>query len=496
MGTFAHLFCDETGSIPESKKAEFIERIGKLFHAGGMMNVTCVHMYEKKIPMFHKVTIHNDEMVFRYNYFEDDAWEDAGFNKDNCYIWSGKIGWSHFRLAMISAYVLKELYYDGVAVTHADGETITSWAFVGWINYLFNEKYHVKNFDPWKLFETLHYCDGYEKEYLMDFDFGNTRYAFIGRCEIDAILNGIQDMIQRYDSSKKDVLEEAAFDNMRSLITQLKKYKDLSTQADGVQLKELKSIIRAYYETDNPKFYNSPADELLKNILIHLFFCDAPALAIKTISELYNKDFWELWDTIKDVVHRKSMILYNNNDRYVLPLPTHKLFHISQDDMIYYWEENGDIEFSPTLLKWFDSLKKQYDEIAKSEFYIKHPLKYIINLLDEAYEEYYQICTFAEFFEETIEHLNDARYLSLWKLFDQMVHDPELKKAGDVIFVPDGPEHENEGLHYWGEQPKRRLTGYWHHMESNKKFNKARQTLRRYLALVANKPLRYKVFGF
>lgn len=31
-----------------------------------------------------------------------------------------------------------------------------------------------------------------------------------------------------------------------------------------------------------------------------------------------------------------------------------------------------------------------------------------------------------------------------------MVHDPEMKKAGDVIFVPDEQEHENEGLHYRG----------------------------------------------
>ena len=51
-------------------------------------------------------------------------------------------------------------------------------------------------------------------------------------------------------------------------------------------------------------------------------------------------------------------------------------------------------------------------------------------------------------------------------------------------------------IHYWGEQPKRRLISSWSIMDPSKKKNKARVTLRRYLALVANRRLREKVFGF
>lgn len=104
--------------------------------------------------------------------------------------------------------------------------------------------------------------------------------------------------------------------------------------------------------------------------------------------------------------------------------------------------------------------------------------------------------TSAEFFEESLENISDKKYQALWRLYDNMIHDPELRKAADVIFVPDDPEHEKEGLHYWGEQPKRRLTGIWEFMEKSKKYNKGRITLRRYMALVGNKRLREKVFGF
>ena len=52
------------------------------------------------------------------------------------------------------------------------------------------------------------------------------------------------------------------------------------------------------------------------------------------------------------------------------------------------------------------------------------------------------------------------------------------------------------GFHYWGEQPKRRLMRSWDIMSLDKRNNIARVTFRRYMALVANKVLRVKVFGF
>lgn len=77
-----------------------------------------------------------------------------------------------------------------------------------------------------------------------------------------------------------------------------------------------------------------------------------------------------------------------------------------------------------------------------------------------------------------------------------MLHNPEFEEAGSVIFVPEGSEYEHEGLHYLREQPRHRLLKSWSIMERDKRFNKARVTLRRYMALVANKELRKEVFGF
>ncbi len=119
-----------------------------------------------------------------------------------------------------------------------------------------------------------------------------------------------------------------------------------------------------------------------------------------------------------------------------------------------------------------------------------------LELLEEVEENFYHVFAVSDFIEECLENLNDRRYQALWLLCDKLVHDTELRTAADVIFVPEGPEHEKEGVHYWGEQPKRRLICSWDIMGHDKKYNKGRMTMRRYMALVSNLRLRQMVFGF
>ena len=258
----------------------------------------------------------------------------------------------------------------------------------------------------------------------------------------------------------------------------------------------LMDTFKSYYMSDNMDDTVTLHDKNLKNVLDTLNISDAPAFIVKAISELYHKEFWELWDRIKNVVTRKQTDLYGNDNYSVVPISTGEFFKQLPDDMIPYWKQDCDFSFSEELWAWFDLLKSKYEVLLRDETPVKEPLKYIVSLMAEADEEYYQIYAFTEFFEECLENLYNKQYLVLWKLYEEMLHDPEMKKAGDVIFVPDGPGYENVGLHYWGEQPKRRLMYNWKSTNLDKRNNKARVMLRRYMALVANRELRCKVFGF
>ncbi|MCD7746568.1 MAG: hypothetical protein LUI13_15030 [Lachnospiraceae bacterium] len=113
MGTFADKFCARGAQIPEEKEQEFLERLEKLFQAGGMMEVDRISLFGIETATLRKARMNNWGMDFCYNYFEEDYWENAGYNRKRNEVWSGKIGWREFNITMVSAYVLENLYREG-----------------------------------------------------------------------------------------------------------------------------------------------------------------------------------------------------------------------------------------------------------------------------------------------------------------------------------------------------------------------------------------------
>lgn len=498
MGTFAELFVEGKG-VPDNKIEEFTEKIKKVFQCGGMMDIMPVNLCGKKTVTIRKAQMDSTGMDFFYNYFEDTRWENAGFDCKHNSVWSNKIGGLHFHTAVVAAYVLEEQYTEGIASAMVDGEPVISWRYVGWLNYLFDETNHVKNFDTWKLFEAFYYIDDEYRpwnDWNKWYGFGHTRYAFISSCEIHSVIYGVDKTIEWAETRERSNVEENALVGMRLTRELLKSYVQDDSCDKEEQYAQIMREIRQYYENDSSRNDEEGEGGEYKVLMTALEMSDAPAFVIKAIAEIYDKDFKELWTTIKDVVHRKNEKIYGNDDYYVAPISTQEAFKQSSDDMIPYWEDDGKIIFSDELWEWFEELKKKYEVIMSDDIVIKNPLQYILDLMQEADENYYNVFAFADFFEESLENLSDKRYQVLWRLYDEQIHDPELMAAGDVIFVPDGPGHEKEGIHYWGEQPKRRLIRNWDFMSFDQRNNKGRITLKRYMALVANRPLREKVFGF
>lgn len=66
-------------------------------------------------------------------------WENAGFDKNNCHVYSNKVGWEHFNQVIVAAYMLEELYLDGSAVAVVDGEHVLSLASMKYSDILKQE---------------------------------------------------------------------------------------------------------------------------------------------------------------------------------------------------------------------------------------------------------------------------------------------------------------------------------------------------------------------
>ena len=495
MGTYACLYGKCCKGIPEDKRLEFQDKIEKVFQSGGMMNMESWQLFGKQVRTIHKTKMYPKGMNFTYNYFEDDSWENAGFHREENCVYSEKIGEKHFHTAVVSAYVLEEQYTADDVVVIVDGDPVASWEYVGWLNYLFDEQRNLKNYDAWKIFEIFYYSkNDFRKRYWENWDgFGARGHSFISGCEIYAVICGVDKALARFKPLAESNLEKVPWDAMKRARDFLHLYAE---KLDEQCCREMIQIIRELYIRKDVKEVKKLFDGKYEKLITYLNMSDAPAFIVKGISEVFNKEFKELWDEIKEVVHRRHNKLYGSEDYYVIPISTMELFEQAPDDMIYYWEDDGKIIFSDELREWFGNLREEYNSLLEDDVVIDHPLRHMVELLEEAFENYYNIFAFTEFFEESIDNLSDKRYQTLWRLFDNMIHDEELKKAGDVIFVPDGPGHEHEGVQYYWNPPKRRLISLWEYMDPSKKKNKARVTLRRYLALVANRKLREKVFGF
>ena len=217
---------------------------------------------------------------------------------------------------------------------------------------------------------------------------------------------------------------------------------------------------------------------------------------IQVVSEVYDADFRELWERVKDAEKRKRILHQLEIPQETISVSTMDFFGITPDDMVLFWDNNENVSFSQELKTWFDDLKSRFDMLMESGYVVENPLYWILELMEYADENYYRIYTFSDFFKETMEHLNDERFLTLWKIYDEMLHDPVMEEAGNVVFVLEGPEYEHVGLYYFGTPPRRRLKTNWDMINKEERNNKARVTFRRYMALLENRKLRKEIFGF
>lgn len=504
MGTFAMLFQKAGAEIPDEKKEEFKARIEKLFQMGGMMEMERVELCGKKAVTIKKASMHDYGMDFYYNYFEDACWENAGFSSKRGHVWSEKIGWRGFHQVVVAVYVLESLYIDGPAVAMVNGDIVTSQAYIGWINYLFQTQYPQKHNDPWALFEALH--DQFDMD-LERVDWGcfvQDLYGLIGYFEVQAVLSGTETIEKKFDKrtdyegedKKDDKLN--FFDFAKRLKMAVNKFHKENDQKGTKQLSLIVEMLRSYYEQDDMSLEVSKKyeDKDLEAICFFAALTDAPAYVFQCVSEVYEADFWELWERVRDVAKRTGILYQMEIPQETVSVSTMDFFEVTSDDMILFWGEDKNIQFSQELKNWFDGLKSRFDVLMGSGDVVENPLYWILELMEYADENYYRVYTFSEFFSEIMEHLNDRRFLTLWKIYDEMLHDPVMEEAGSVVFVPEGSEYEHVGLHYFGTPPCRRLKTTWDIMRNEERNNKARITFRRYMALLENRKLRKKIFGF
>ena len=446
--------------IPEKFTEECNARMEELFWRGGMMKYGEAMLYGIKIGTLSRGYITKDSdyhgIYFNYNYFEDTFWEDAGYNADRKEVFSNKLGWSAFAKTMYAAYVLEGIYSDIPIVPLYNNEMLNRKSYIRWINFLFNEHYSLKQPDSWDYFEYLHknMPEMEQNEKWLKNIWHYSAYDDGIFCTY-AVLNGVQNALEHIEDYrgkpvKEDGLEITTLSKKQ--FQQLSAFREESNIPVEQQVDCLIEHVKKIY-TQKGYFNDISSESKLAEILITVVLMNNPAITVKCIAEIYDTDFWNIWDEIQDAYNHTFWGSQEENNEEIT---TSDFFHCECEDMLPYWEENDNIEFSEELKVWFSSLKSSYDTIIDNYQDRFYSLRDIFLLLKSANDEFRKIYVFEDFLNATIESVSDKKYQTLWKIFDNLLQNAR--------------------------------------QEENK--DSGRKILRRFLAICGNESLREKVFGF
>lgn len=499
MGTYAGY----TGGmdIPEEERDNFTEKMLKLLNYGGMMNFEVINMFGIELGLIKEIELdENGRASFHYNYFEDDVWEDAGYNSNTGKLFTNKVGIKEFCNAVLAAYTLYEYHDQTLGMPCLDAGMVGCTGYTAWINHLFGNQYTMErrvkyffylmaqaviensSYQESMFEEGLHdICPRVKESALDKCDIIDLTLIQMGAGEIDIFAKNLREIgeIEMYEyvkdicACKESILRY--FDNEEPETTEERIW----------DLLELEIKVRKAYE-------NTPLDPVAE-IAEYTLFLPARVIVYLT-AECVDQDFWEMWEDIGETVYddeiRKQYELdadrgYRKEvmDAPIEPISTatflsaYGTFYETDADRLYWWDGTKEVIISDELELWLQSLKKKYIEILKktsqSTIRTDQFLKSFMKLLKDIDNKYYRIFAFADMFYEFLNHSDQSEYQAAIELLKALAEENE--EAGRL------PENAER---------------YWSMLEYKSVHNIGRLRIKRYLSLLANKKLRQKYLEF
>lgn len=450
MGTYLGYFGDRT--IPEDKREEFTRRVLTILNQGGMVDLEEVSMFGKKIWLMKPLQIRpgQETITFCYNYFENDIWETAGYRPDACRFYTNKVGWRQFNLVCSAVYVLHEFYADSFGMANRDDHVYDAREIIGWLNYLFGERYtNSRATDLWRIYQLL-------PDHRKD---DNLLPLLPGDASMDAIGTLIYLTVTREDHEDewKQLIavpshgpeEITIADCIRITENALKDLKASDETSEAQKLEQLKIALKV----GNQKL-SAEIPQLCRFIggIASLLPVEVTA---KLVADTFSLDFTALLEELKPYAHDVRE-LWNYKDRQpteaIPPVPTTSFLDCSDDDRARWWRPDGDVRFSDEMTAWLAGCRSELEALAQQETLLHgtEPLRLLMETLYDIQEQHRYVFAFREMF------------------YDFVAHSELPMVQAAIRYLRDLSEREPD----------------------------SNVNLRRYLAVLGNRPLREKVFGF
>lgn len=491
MGSFGRLIQAPGAHVPEDKRSELAERMQTLFRVGGLMQGATVQMCGKQIGLLRQPTIDAEgHMNCWYSYYEQSSWEDAGFISDDkrrywgqtengptYRVYSGKFGSGEFRRAVLAAYQLENIYEGGNGALDVDGFSWSPDAYVAWIDYLFDEEYPACVPNPAFVFRI-------EEGYSYPLSVLSSMWALhmitlqgvllifeyrVLDAGIDEALTELPEYSNELFGGEK-VMLGWVIECMEDAKQALHAFHVASELSEEAGLSDVLAQLCIWWQEPNEESDpGNPLCALDKLARAGL----TPICVVALIAQEYGEKAEKLWGQVGAQAYWAPL---RTEDPGILlkPISTAQFFGLENDDLILLWGEDPSVQFSPELAQWLACLRTQFDELLSEDVHQDQPLSWIMGMLSEAQESRRAVYCFAGFFEETLVHLSDERYLAVWKIFERMLRDLDVQTTHGAA----------------GESSDART------QSAQNALITARTSMVRYLAVLENRKLREEVFGF
>ena len=509
MGTFGNYW--GSCQIEKDKKAVFDEQITKVLNYGGMMSFDQVSMYGHKLGLLKPAELYPGEsMNFHYNYFEDDSWEDAGYNAETSRLYSNKIGGAEFNDVITAAHFLFEMYDPEVGLTYIDGDVVNSQEYVGWLNHLLGMEFSMsKRLRLWENAETIasQRIERAKESNDNSMAFNHDKLMQIIPKELRCVAGGTELADLLYTISGTDLLAEEelvpesypydVWQCKRVMVDFIKEYKE-EAYDKLVEILKMDRENRNSLEEGVLKQIGQLSQFMPARVFLYLF-CEQEDIL-----------FWKRWFEVKSDVYkdeqmkkyateelenfrrqkinkpidkvRTSDFLYQEYWSWRVPeeVKGQEKVYTTDDDRLYWWDGTDEVIISERVKKWLIKLGERHKELMEALEQEGRGKDYkfleeFLQVLKEVDEYYKRIFPFQSMFYEFLQNGSKTEYIAAVELLHEIANDEVNQKAGKLI------ELARSG---------------WDLTDGRITRNKGRLNMKRYMAVMANPKLREVYFGF
>lgn len=480
MGSY--IYSAGTIDIPKDKEEEFERNILHVFDIGGMMHLERAELFGKCIHLMKPVEP-DENGVYRvsFNYFEDDAWETAGYSSSGHYVYSNKIGYSTFSRIILLAKLMQELYSGGSCLIYGDiyGSLIE---YTSWINREFGTA-----FDLDHRTDLLHVYRVLQGEDIMKPENIDDLRKFMVGCKVSSLGALMDDYLKTHSVPdtifffKGKYKRNPWIGNAARWIYELEhafeEKRKTSRQSTDEQIREALSCWE--WQQQHPGV--ELPDNLKPFIYIALLPLDTvfrviayayPSLIFEEAKKRYGNDL----DGCIPFLRKKDADL-NPSTQEAIRKAKCSLKDIvlcdSDDDRVYWWKEDGDFDLSEEFRRWLEDIRREHAAICKEMQHAPVPcmerIRKLFDTLFEINETYHNLFMFRSTFYNILESPSQESDAAV-ELLARMAHRNEQafragKKSDSTLWSTDDPSG-------------------------------ARRELKRFLGVLGNPVLRKSVFAF